>query len=116
MAASSLADVIGTVFEGRESVTPVIAGSSTLVAQLAAGADADVLITANAATMEHAVSHGSVHGEPVLIALNTLVLATRAGNPAWRIRQPPTRRPSASVALFAYSSQGLSPSNPRVRR
>lgn len=81
MAASSLTDVIGTVFEGRESVTPVIAGSSTLVAQLAAGAGADVLITANATTMEQAVSQGSVHGEPVLIALNTLVLATPAGNP-----------------------------------
>lgn len=81
MAASSLADVIEAVFEDRESVTPVIAGSSTLVAQLAAGAGADVLITANAATMERAVSEGSVHGEPVLIAVNTLVLATPAGNP-----------------------------------
>lgn len=81
MAASSLTDVIETVFEGRDSVTPVIAGSSTLVAQLAAGADADVLITANSATMEQAVSEGSVHGEPVLIAVNVLVLATPAGNP-----------------------------------
>ena len=81
MAASSLTDVIEVVFEGRDSVTPVIAGSSTLVAQLAAGADADVLITANTATMEQAVSGGSVHGEPVLIAVNTLVLATPAGNP-----------------------------------
>lgn len=81
MAASSLTEVIEVVFEGRDSVTPVIAGSSTLVAQLAAGAGADVLITADAATMEQAVSGGSVHGEPVLIALNTLVLATPAGNP-----------------------------------
>ena len=48
MAASSLSDVIEIVFEGRDSVTPVLAGSSTLVAQLAAGAEADVLITANA--------------------------------------------------------------------
>jgi len=81
MAASSLTDVIEIVFEGRESVTPVIAGSSTLVAQLAAGAGADVLITADSATMKQAVSDGSVHGEPVLIALNALVLATPAGNP-----------------------------------
>ena len=81
MAASSLTDVIEIVFEGREGVTPVIAGSSTLVAQLAAGADADVLITANSATMAQAVSNGSVHGEPVLIAVNALVLATPAGNP-----------------------------------
>ncbi len=82
MAASSLTDVIEVVFEGRDGVIPVIAGSSTLVAQLAAGADADVLITADAATMEQAVAGGSVHGEPVLIAVNTLVLATPAGNPA----------------------------------
>lgn len=81
MAASSLAEVVETVFEGRESVTTVIAGSSALVAQLAAGAEADVLITANAATMERAVSEGSVRGEPVLIAVNTLVLATPAENP-----------------------------------
>ena len=81
MAASSLTEVIEIVFGGRESVTPVIAGSSTLVAQLAAGAGADVLITANATTMQRAVSEGSVRGEPVLIATNTLVLATPAGNP-----------------------------------
>jgi len=81
MAASSLTDVIEIVFEGRDGVTPVIAGSSTLVAQIAAGADADVLITADAATMHQAVAEGSVRGEPVLIAVNTLVLATPAGNP-----------------------------------
>ena len=81
MAASSLAEVMEIVFEGRESITPLFAASSTLVAQLAAGAEADVLITANAATMDRAVAEGSVRGEPVLIAVNTLVLATPAGNP-----------------------------------
>ena len=81
MAASSLTDVIEIVFEDRDSVTPLIAGSSTLVAQLAAGAETDVLITANGATMERAVSEGLVRGEPVRIATNKLVLATPAGNP-----------------------------------
>ncbi len=81
MAASSLTDVIEIVLEDHESVTPVIAGSSTLVAQLAAGAEADVLITANGATMDRATSEGMVRGEPVLIAVNSLVLATPAGNP-----------------------------------
>ena len=81
MAASSLTEVMETVFEGRESVTPLFAASSTLVAQLAAGAEADVLMTANAATMDRAIAEGSVRGEPVLIAVNTLVLATPAGNP-----------------------------------
>ena len=83
MAASSLAEVLEVVieFEGHASVTPVVAGSSTLVAQLAAGADADVLITANAATMDRAVADGSVQGEPVVIATNTLALAVAADNP-----------------------------------
>lgn len=81
MAASSLTEVVEVVFDGREGVTTVIAGSSALVAQLAAGAKADVLMTANAATMERAISEGSVRGEPVLIAVNSLVLATPAGNP-----------------------------------
>jgi len=62
MAASSLSDVLEAVLEGRESVTPVFAASSTLVAQLAAGAEADVLITADAATMDRAVAEGSVRG------------------------------------------------------
>lgn len=81
MAASSLSDVIETVFEGREGVTAVTAGSSTLAAQLAAGARADILITADAATMARATDEGSVQGEPFLIAVNMLVLAVPAGNP-----------------------------------
>ena len=81
MAASSLTDVVESVFDSSERVTPVIAGSSTLAAQLAAGAEADVLMTADAATMQRAVAEGSVRGEPVLIATNSLVLATATGNP-----------------------------------
>ena len=81
MAASSLTEVVEIVFEGRDNVTTVIAGSSALVAQLAAGAEADILMTANAVTMQRAVSEGSVRGKPVLIALNNLVLATPADNP-----------------------------------
>ena len=84
MSASSLTDVVEAVdghFGGELRVTPVIAGSLTLVAQLAAGADADVLITADSATMDRAISDGSVRGTPVVIATNALVLATAPGNP-----------------------------------
>ena len=84
MSASSLTDVVEAVdghFGGELRVTPVIAGSFTLVAQLAAGADADVLITADSATMDRAISDGSVRGTPVVIATNALVLATAPGNP-----------------------------------
>ena len=81
MAASSLSDVIERLLEDGTGITPVLAGSSTLVAQLSAGAHADVLITANAATMDRATSDGSVQGTPVVIATNALVLATAPGNP-----------------------------------
>ena len=101
MAASSLTDVLEVGFKGHESVTPLFAASSTLVAQLAAGAEADVLMTANAATMDRAVTEGSVRGEPVLIAVNTLVLATPAGNPAGVTGLADLSRRSLLVGLCA---------------
>ena len=59
----------------------VIAGSSRLVRQLADGAVADVLITADAETMGDAVDQGLVAGPPVVIAGNRLVVALAPGNP-----------------------------------
>ncbi len=58
------------------------AGSSDLVAQLAAGAPADVLATADEQTMDRAVAEGVVEGEPTVVASNVLTLVTPAGNPA----------------------------------
>lgn len=58
----------------------VIAGSSRLVRQLADGADADVLVTADEETMRTAVAQGLVD-EPVVVAGNRLVLAIAPGNP-----------------------------------
>lgn len=58
------------------------AGSSDLVAQLAAGAPADVLATADEQTMDRAVAEGVVEGEPTVVASNELTLVTPAGNPA----------------------------------
>ncbi len=81
MAASSLTDVVEAVSAADPNVTAVLSGSSTLVAQLSAGADADVLITADAATMDRATADGSIRGKPVVIATNTVVLATAPGNP-----------------------------------
>ncbi|MEZ5247635.1 MAG: substrate-binding domain-containing protein [Acidimicrobiales bacterium] len=60
----------------------VIAGSSRLVRQLADGAAADVLITADAETMADAVDQGLVAGEPVVVARNRLVVALAPGNQA----------------------------------
>lgn len=99
MAASSLTDVIEIVFKDHESVTAVIAGSSTLVAQLAAGAEADVVITADAATMDRATADGSVRGAPVVIATNALVLATAPGNPGGVTGLADLARPDLLVGL-----------------
>lgn len=95
MAASSLTDVLEEVvaaFEdlgdsgpadgtGPVTVVPVLAGSSALVAQLAEGAEADVLMTADAVTMQRAVEDGSVRGPVAAIAANALVLAVAPDNP-----------------------------------
>ncbi len=58
------------------------AGSSDLVAQLDAGAPADVLATADESTMADALDAGSVQDEPVVFATNALTLITPQGNPA----------------------------------
>ncbi len=102
MAASSLTEAVSVVEQHFESVAAlsgsaeaapgsaapavwpdvvaVFSGSSTLVAQLSAGAEADLLITADAATMQRAHSKGAVRGAPRVIAVNSLVLATAPGN------------------------------------
>lgn len=74
-------DAQGKLSAAKPLFTSIVAGSSTLVAQLAAGLEADILITADGNTMQQAVSKGYVQGEPVMIASNHLVLATTAGNP-----------------------------------
>jgi molybdate transport system substrate-binding protein len=59
----------------------VIAGSARLVGQLADGANADFLITADRETMQRAVAAGLVDSRPEVIARNRLVLALAPGNP-----------------------------------
>lgn len=87
-AAASLSVVfpeIADVFTTEHPDTSVrfsFAGSSDLVAQLDAGAPADVLATANESTMADAVQAGTIEGEPVIFADNVLALIAPAGNPA----------------------------------
>lgn len=59
----------------------ILAGSSRLVRQLADGARADALITADETTMADAVEQGLVPSLPVAIAGNRLVLAVAPDNP-----------------------------------
>ena len=71
-------------FEAQNPQTKVTfswAGSQTLVEQLANGAPADVLATANTTTMDKAVQTGSVT-DPQEFTTNRLTLITPAGNPA----------------------------------
>lgn len=55
--------------------------SSGLAEQVIAGAEADVLTTADPATMGDVVEAGGVEGDPEVFARNTLALAVPAGNP-----------------------------------
>lgn len=82
MVPSSFAGLTGDVDHALDRETDwVVAGSSRLVRQLADGAEADVLITADTTTMSDAVARGLVAGDPVTIADNRLVVALAPGNP-----------------------------------
>ncbi len=87
LAASSTSDVLDEISQAAETTNPsldlelVIAGSPSLIAQLESGVDADVLITADEATMDRAVASGRVNEAPVVIATNSLVVALAPGNP-----------------------------------
>ena len=57
------------------------AGSQILVTQLAQGARADVLVTADTTTMTNARNGGLVKGTPAVFAHNLLEIAVAPGNP-----------------------------------
>lgn len=85
-AAASLTDAFGSLGEAFEEatgsdVTFSFAGSSALREQILAGAPADVIATADEATIDALVQAG-VAGDPELLAANQLQLAVPAGNPA----------------------------------
>jgi molybdate transport system substrate-binding protein len=87
-AAASLTDAFDTFSASLEDAHPGLdivietAGSQTLVTQLQEGAEADVLATANASTMQTAVDSGLVVGEPVPFTGNRLVIVTPQDDPA----------------------------------
>lgn len=89
-AAASLAepmdDLLAMFAEDHPEVSiqpAVYDGSSTLVTQLSEGAHADVLATANTATMDDLVAaFPDQDYQPALFATNTLVIAVPKGNPS----------------------------------
>lgn len=75
---------IGTGFERAHPGTTVsfsFAGSSTLVAQITAGAPVDVFASADRTNMDKVVKAGDASGAPVDFATNVLEIATPPGNP-----------------------------------
>ena len=64
------------------NITIETAGSQTLVTQLEEGATADVLATADTATMDRAQESGLISDDPVMFTSNRLVIVTPANNPA----------------------------------
>lgn len=86
-AAASLAEILDELVDKFMEAHPTAlvatmpAGSADLVAQLDAGAMADVLITADQMTMARAQDQGNIAGEPVVFATNVPVLITAPNNP-----------------------------------
>lgn len=87
LAAASLTEPFEQLAEQLEADYPGLdivlsfGPSSGLVEQIIAGAPADVLATADTATMDNATEAGVVEGEPVVFAQNSLALVVPAGNP-----------------------------------
>lgn len=88
LAAASLAasfEELATAFEADHPGIEVqlsVGGSADLVAQVREGAPADVLATADTATMARVVDADLVAEEPAVFATNVLAVAVPAGNPA----------------------------------
>ncbi len=87
LAAASLSqpfDELGAAFERAHPGTKVrfsFAGSQTLAAQLAQGADADVFASADDRWMDDARAHGRIAGDPTPFARNRVVAIVPATDP-----------------------------------
>jgi molybdate transport system substrate-binding protein len=86
LAAASLTEAFGAVADAFEEADDGVevelsfGGSPALVTQLAAGAPADVLATADEESMQRAVEAGDV-AAPVVFARNRLTVVVEPGNP-----------------------------------
>src|SRR4051812_691941 len=82
------------------TLTFSFAGSQQLVAQIEQGANADVIATADRATMAK-VEPKTLHRAPTLFARNRLVIAVRPGNPSGVHSLADLARPGLKVVLAA---------------
>lgn len=87
LAASSLTDALDAVAVAFEAAYDGVSvevgydGSARLAAQVLEGAPADVLVAADAATMDRLAEAGRTSGAPVTIATNRLQIVVARGNP-----------------------------------
>ena len=120
LAAASLADALGDVRVGAP-VRYSFAGSQQLVAQVEAGAPADVVATADEVSMARLAGAGLVE-PPRRFAGNRLAIAVRPGNPAAVRSLADLARPGLRVALAdasvpagRYAANALERAGVRVR-
>ncbi len=105
-AAASLGPVMAEVEQEFEAANPEVdvvvnlAGSSTLAAQIVAGADAAVFASANVAQMD-VVRDGLGLGAATVFATNALVIVVAPGNPLGIAGAGDLARPDVVVALAA---------------
>lgn len=105
-AAASLGPVMADVEQEFEAANPEVdvvvnlAGSSTLAAQIVAGADAAVFASANVAQMD-VVRDGLGLGVATVFATNALVIVVAPGNPLGIAGADDLARPDVVVALAA---------------
>lgn len=77
-AAASLKPVLDEIARGRD-IALTYGGSGTIARQVAQGAPADVVLLAATDWMDWLTGQGVLHGAPVTVARNTLVLAGAPG-------------------------------------
>ncbi len=123
LAASSLASTFGDL--QRSSGAPAqtsFAGSQALVAQVEQGAPADVIATADMATMDRLARAGRLASAPRVFATNRLTIVVGKGNPRRIGALRDLARPGLVVVLAApqvpagrYAGEALVRAGVRVR-
>ena len=105
LAAASLTEVYGELAARFEKLHPGVTitesfgGSSALAAQIVQGAPADILATANEATMKTVTDAGLADGTPIVYATNILTLVVPPSNPANITAVADLAKPGVKVAL-----------------
>ncbi len=126
-AAASLAESFGALASAFElahpgaRVEPNFAGSPALVAQIESGAPADVVATADLASLSRLAQAGRLASEPVIFARNRLEIVVERGNPKGIHGLTDLARADLLVVLAAesvpagrYARQVLSRANVRA--